>query len=570
MTHSFPKPLIVILALLQGIALTLLYRSVEQHFWPATDLPWLFALLTFSISFPFLMLMSINSTNLKRTINVLLPFALVLSLLGAYVGFQSTPADMVENQTGITAFYLCMFIAVFKGLMYAQHYINQQSISYSTLFKLSWQNFIIFVECWLFVGIFWGILNLGASLFAIVNITQFETLLDQDWFVIPTLTLAFSFAIILFRQIVHTADTITTILQTLIKFLLPALAVVSIGFMFTLPFTGLSPLWMTGSGSLIVMWLQALTLFFVNAVYQDKTQQRPYPLFVHRMVFISVAILPIYSVIAAYGLWLRIAEYGVTVDRCWGLLVWFLLSCFAVGYLFGILKDRDAWLSTLSRVNIFMGKVVLAAMLLVNSPLLNFQTLSMQSQLNRLYAKEVTLDEFDFHYVERTLGRQGYIAMQTLKTQLGDEHPQHVAVIERMYGPKFSEHTGYAQTEFENHIIYWPTKNHFPAELITTIYEQKGFASSYAPTKQSYYLIAQDLDHDGQPEFIEVEESNYSTDAYFWVYQEDKWQSSYMNTFNRDNTQFLKRALQNNQISAERPKYDNLKIGEVTFTPPQQ
>ncbi|WP_257172683.1 DUF4153 domain-containing protein [Colwellia sp. M166] len=112
----------------------------------------------------------------------------------------------------------------------------------------------------------------------------------------------------------------------MIKFLLPALTVVSLGFLATLPFTGLDTLWQTGTGSMLVMWLQALTLFFVNTVYQDASHERPYHHILHRLIFIGVAVLPIYSLISLYGNWLRIDQYGLTVDRCWAVLICVLLA----------------------------------------------------------------------------------------------------------------------------------------------------------------------------------------------------------------------------------------------------
>lgn len=571
MTITFPKPLIFTLALLQGIVLTALYRSVEMHVWPATELPWLYALLTFSFCFPLLVLFCINQSNTKHTLKIMLIFALVLSAIGAYVGLQHEPAEFINNHTSTAIFYLCMLIALFKGLMYVQQYLTNQAVTYYSLFKLSWRNFIVFAESWLFVGIFWGILHLGASLFAILNITLFKDLLDQDWFVIPTLTFALSFAVILFRHIIHTADTIAAILQTLIKFLLPVLAIISIGFMATLPFTGLSTLWQTGSGSLILLWLQALTLFFVNAVYQDEGNERPYRLFIHRLVFISIALLPVYSTISAYGLWLRIEQYGLTVERCSALLIWAILACFAFGYLFGIVKYRDAWLSVRCHVNVLMGKVVLVTALLINTPVLNFQSLSVNSQLARLDDSQITLDEFDFQYVEHSLGRQGYLAMQSLKAQLSALDAKHTAVIERMYASKLpTDIDGYSQLDFEHQVTYWPNKDAIPESLLAAIYKQKYSIISQHPSQTSYYLIAQDLDHDGQNEYIEVEEDNYSTAAFFWTFERDQWRSTYMTTFNREDNNVLKFALQENQISVERPKFDNLRIGEVVFIPPHE
>ena len=236
MDSQLPKSFIIILAVLQAIALTLLYSSIENNVWPATSPTWLVSLITFSMSFPLLMLMTVNKNNIKTSLLLILPFSLLLSLLGAYVGFQQEPQEYVSNNTLMSVFIFTSLIAGFKGLMYIQQFGSSENVSYSRLFKLSWRNFIIFGECWLFVLIFWGILNLGAALFDILDIEFFSELLINEWFWIPTLTLAFAFASVIFRKLLNIEDNIAFLLQTLIKFLLPVLSVISLGFLATLPF----------------------------------------------------------------------------------------------------------------------------------------------------------------------------------------------------------------------------------------------------------------------------------------------------------------------------------------------
>jgi hypothetical protein len=566
MDNQLPKPLIITISLIQGILLTLLYQSVEHKIWPSTEPIWLISLVTASISFPLLTLLSITKTNSKATVKYLLPFTLLLSVLGAYVGYQQEPIEFVNNGSVIGIFCFTALIAAFKALMYIQQYLSHEEISYSSLFKLSWRNFIIFGECWLFVLIFWGILHLGAGLFSVLEIEFFKELLRKDWFVIPVLNLAFGFAIIVFRNIIFTVDNISTILQTLIKFLLPALTIVSLGFLATLPFTGLDTLWKTGTGSLLVMWLQALTLFFVNAVYQDASHERPYHNILHRLIFIGVAVLPIYSLISFYGLWLRIDQYGLTVDRCWAVLICVLLACFSFGYLIGIIKKRDAWLETLSKVNISMGIVVLVSMLLVNSPLLNFQSISASSQLSRLHDSEITYDEFDYQYFDRSLGRQGYIELQKLKTELKDSAPEKIAIIDRMY----VNHQNIAKDElsiedFLQFVNYWPSKNEFPENLIEAVYSEETKNEWTTYRGNNYYFIAKDLNEDGELDYIVIEENNHSTSADLWFLKDEQWKSKYMQTSNPNDNRLIKDYLLNNEVEAVKPKWKNLKVGELTF-----
>ncbi|MEM5508714.1 DUF4153 domain-containing protein [Pseudoalteromonas sp. AS71] len=566
MDSQLPKSFIIILAVVQAIALTLLYSSIENNVWPATSPTWLVSLITFSMSFPLLMLMTVNKNNIKTSLLLILPFSLLLSLLGAYAGFQQKPQEYVSNSNLISVFIFTSLIAGFKGLMYIQQFGSSENVSYSRLFKLSWRNFIIFGECWLFVLIFWGILNLGAALFDILDINFFSELLRDEWFWIPTLTLAFAFASIIFRKLLNIEDNIAFLLQTLIKFLLPVLSVISLGFLATLPFTGLNKLWETGSGSLLVMWLQVLTLFFVNTVYKDDSSVRPYHLLLHRLVFISVALLPVYSVISAYGIYLRVDQHGLTVDRCWGILIWFLLACFSFSYLVGIITKRDNWLEPLSKINIVMGWVVLVSMLAVNSPLLNFQSLSTNSQIARLDADKVTIEKFDYYYFEYSLGRQGYLAMQLLKQKIETSHPEQYAIIDRMYvNNEFALTLEHTVGDFIERSVFWPSQALIPQGLIEAVFSEQHFYDRNSLKEHTYYFIGMDLNKDDELDFIVIDESNENIAAYFWLFDMGKWRSRYMNVENPEEIRYLKSMIDNNELSLVEPEYSNLKIGDVVF-----
>lgn len=566
MDNQIAKPAVFAISLIQGIVLTLLYRSVEQQLWPATELTWLMAGVTFTLAFPLLLLLSATTSNLASIIKYLLPYSLVLAALAAYVGLQQEPSEYVDNWPVLSAFIVTSIVASFKALMYIQQLVSGEKLSYDNLFRLSWRNFIIFVESWLFVAIFWGILHLGAGLFSVIEIKFFSELLRKDWFVIPILTLAFGFAVVIFRNISYTVDNISTILQTLIKFLLPALTIVSLGFLVTLPFTGLGTLWKTGSGSLLVMWLQTLTLFFVNAVYHQGYQQQPYNKYLHRLIFFGVALLSVYSVISLYGIWLRVDQYGLTVSRCWAILIWLLLASFSFGYLYGIVKKRDQWLTVLSTVNVFMGAVVLLAMLLVNSPLLNFQAITVKSQLKRLNQGITTYQDFDYRYFKSVLGRQGYFALQALKAELVDVHPEKAAIIERFYAQAKVNDEQYSLDQFKEQITFWPSQHTFDETLIDAVYQQETEYQYNQAHKNSYYFIAVDLNSDQQPENIVITENNYSTSANLWRLQKGNWQETYISIDNPDNNRYLKELITENDVAAQPAKWKKLTVGNLTFT----
>jgi hypothetical protein len=403
-SDGLPTKLLVLISLVQGFSLLVLHQSIELKFWPHQSPQWLFAFYSIAFIWPTTLLLSLSKGNGLTVIKFTLPFAITGGLLGYYVGYQATPIAYIRYDSLLFAFVTTMAIATFKALMYSQQYASGGRIYYSALFKWSWRNFLTLSLSLLFAGSFWLILILWAALFDAINIEFFNDLFKKPWFYYPAIALANGFGIIIFRNLTHIIDTITRLQQALMKFLLVILVLVSLLFIGALPFTGLEPLWKSG-GSSLILWMQALMLFFLNAVYQDDPDARPYHLVLHRFIYIGIAILPIYSIISFYGLSLRVDQYGWTLARCWAFLIWFLLALFPIGYCWGIAKLRDEWLQQLSKVNVVIGLIVLALMLMVNSPLLDFRKIVVNNQLQRLETGLTQIEDFDINYFRKSLAK---------------------------------------------------------------------------------------------------------------------------------------------------------------------
>ena len=337
-----PSKLMILISLMQGLGLLYLHQAIELHYWPHGQPEWLFAFYSVMFIWPIMLLLGLDQNNGRAMVKVTLPFALLSGLLGYYIGHQVTPIEHIRFNALLFSFVLTMAIATFKALMYSQQWARGERVTYSALFLWSWRNFLTLSLALLFAGSFWLLLMLWAALFKAINIDFFNDLFEQRWFYYPAIALANGFGIIIFRKLTHIIDTITRLQQALIKFLLVLLSLVSMLFLGALPFTGLEPLWESG-GSSLILWMQALILFFVNAVYQDEPDNWPYSVWLHRFIYISIAILPVYSLISFYGLSLRIDQYGWSLSRFWAYLIWFLLALFAIGYVWGIAKYRDSW-----------------------------------------------------------------------------------------------------------------------------------------------------------------------------------------------------------------------------------
>lgn len=568
MERPLPKYLCFAFALIQGVVLTFLYRSVDSGAWPATDPIWLFSLATFFFVFPWMVFLSISDSNVKRVLLACSGFALITAGAGAYIGWQQEPVEQLSNYSVGFIFVFTITIASLKALMYVQLWSEHRDVTYGALFTASWRNVLMLLGCGLFTAILFGILFLGGELFAVLGIDFLQTLLKESWFNIPLSAFAYCFATVILRKIIRTIDAIESVMTTLVKFLLPVSALVSITFVIAMPFSGLEKLWDTGDGTALLLWLQLLSLLFVNVVYVNQSTQ-PYPTWVHRMVYVAMAILPIYTLIAGYGLWLRIDQYGLTVDRCWALLVWFLLGCFSVGYASAIIRERDEWLTLRNKVNVALGLLVMVLMITVNTPLLNFQAMTVTSQFAKLDRTALTYDSLDFDYIANRLGRQGYLALKELEASVEKDNPDLALKISRLY-PVYS----YSRRHDENipdvpiigDIDIWPDGTKLPDGLISAIETYNSNNIYWMRNTNSYYLIQVDLNKDNIADYVYLEENNDFTTALVWYETSEGWQYKSASINESSDGDLIGTLLKTYPLETVEPTWQHLKIGDVLIT----
>ena len=411
--------LLLFIALAHGLLWRLLYGLEQNDVWPAGDIPWQGFFYAALYTAPLLLLLGLDPQGRGRVIGLVGLFTGLVASLAYYAGTQLGSADSTWSDTDavVPLFILFLLVAAFKALMYIQHFGSGEAFSYSALFRRSWRNFLITGLALAFTGAFRLILLLWQWLFKEIGIDFFDELFNEAWFIYPVLSVAFGIGVVILRHLSQIIDTVAQIQQVLMRILLPLLVFISVLFLLALLFTGLAPLWESG-GSFTVLWILLLTLFFVNAVYKDDPEAMPYPLWAHRLVYAGVAVLPVYSAISCYGISLRVMEYGWSVARGLAFALWAVLTLFALGYCYSILRRGDRWLHGLSRINVAMGLVVMATVLLLNSPLLDLRKIATNSQMARLDLGLTSLQRLDIGYFARELARPGYEAMQNLKQQL--------------------------------------------------------------------------------------------------------------------------------------------------------
>lgn len=427
------KSVLLLIALLQGLALLILHESRLLNFWPGQDFAWLTGLYALVVSAPLLLLLSLSGVNTKAIVSRIIAFSLLVGLAGFYTGSQILPGSNSSHGELFFSLTLSLSVAGFIALLLIQHHTGSVENLSGKLCTLSWRNALTLGWSLLFMLAVWALLMLWAGLFRLIKVDFFHELFTAPWFYYPILSMALGFGVVMFREHVHFIDTVIGLQQSMIRFLLVLLVVIALLFLVALPFTGLGVLWETGRGSTLILWLQAFLLLFVNAVYREQDAKPVYSNWLHWLVAVGVFSLPVYSVIAAYGLWLRVDQYGWSLARCTGALIWLLLAIFSLAYCAQLLRFRERYLQSLAPVNQALAWVVLIAMLLINSPLLDFRKISADSQLARLQSGELKLDEADFYYFRYSLEKPGYDALMKFKAPLGEDQADIAMRIDRIY-----------------------------------------------------------------------------------------------------------------------------------------
>ena len=437
---------------------------------------------------PTMALLAVGGRNSTRALAMVSVFTVVVTLLAAYLGWQESPLEEVGSPALDYAIPTAL-IACFKALMYLQPWAARQDATYGLLFALSWRNFMVVMLAASATAIFYGLAQLfGVVLIPIIVI--FSLLL------FPLLTAAFGIGIHIFRGLANLMDGITGLLEGLLRLLLPLAVGGQVVFLIALPFVGLE-----NASAGFLLCLHGFVLFALNAVYQTGAKL-PYAKLMHRLLYVGIASLPIVTALSVYALYLRVDQHGWSVDRCWGAVTCALFGVFSLAYVWLILRKRDTWPTGLGRVNRVLGLLVLAVMLLANSPLLDFRAISLASQWARLESGKVMIRDFDFHYVKQNLGRPGWRKMQELIEEYETSDPALAQFIREAKSKAHTSHIDWMLVRRPGHVEVPPGVERAAANLLEDGW-RFGFhseAQDLDPT--AWRWVVADLDADGEQEYV--------------------------------------------------------------------
>ncbi len=315
-------------------------------------------------------------------------------------------------------------IVVIPALLFVAHHLvaagdeaRKWIAPYERYFDLGWRHGAQLALACLFTGAFWAVLMLGAALFNLIGIALLSEIFRESWFALPA-----TFAV--FAAAIHLTDLRAGLVRgaralglALLSWLLPAMAGLAAAFFLALPFTGLEPLWATRAAALILICSAAVLVVLINASYQDG-QNPPGAILRWSARLASVLLTPL-AVLAAYALYLRIDQYGLTPERVFAVAVLIVGFCYAVSYLAAAFWRE--WMKPLERGNIAAAVVLLLVAVAVFSPFADPARMSVSDQVSRLESGRTAPEHFDLVFLRFDGGRYGNEVLQRLRDDRSSE-----------------------------------------------------------------------------------------------------------------------------------------------------
>ena len=497
-------PLRIGIGLAQGALLYLLYTAAQDKTWPAT-VPLLFApLVMLGVLLPVILSNALGHLPRRTLAGWVATAAGAIALLAIHdIWRMGSAAEMRPTPSGALSVCLVAGCFIAHALVLAGARERRRVASYATYFEIAWTLGLQVAFSALFVGAAWLVLQLGASLFDLIRLDFLSRAMGKAWFFIPVTTFAFTSALHLTDVKPAIVRGIRNLLHVLLSWTLPVLTLMVGGFLASLPFTGLDPLWATRSAAGMLLSAAATFVVLINAAYQDGSE-RPARIIAISARVASLLLAPL-TLLAAYALALRVLDHGWSLDRVIAAACLLVAACYAGGYAAAAL--RRGWLPTLAGVNIAAAFTVLGVLALLLSPLLDPGRIAVASQLARLDAGKITLRQLDVAYLRHHGARYGRAALARLQSNsTGPDAAWLRAELARLRQPDHDPDTGV--THPADQLRVWPAGATLPAGFAQTDWRRTQQWANLPRCMRSQNAVCDafvlDMGGDARPEVVLV------------------------------------------------------------------
>jgi hypothetical protein len=504
----------------QGLALWLIYERWPDAGAPAHLVGAIWAVVAGGLVLHF----ARSGDALSRLFAVASGVGLAFGAVAVWVAYQLPGADAQANgdQSRVWTWSLASTLALFVLAPFLQIYqaTGRLRFRYTDLYRWSWRNFFVFALGAALTTVFWLVLLLWGELFGLLGIEVFREFFKDPLFAYPATGAAFAYGLSVARERDHAIDALIGITQSLFRAMLLLVSLVSLAFLASLPLNSLGPLFATSSAAaLLIGWLAVHILLF-NAVYLDGASPPPYRPWLRWLFATGALTLPVIGGVACYAVALRVAQYGLTPDRCWAALCAAILSGYGAGYALAVLRRGVPWLPWIRSVNVVMSLVVIAAAFALHTPLADPLRASLRNQLARLEDGRTSWEKFDFEVLRFQLGQRGLAALHRLREQApNDAARQRISLALAAQGLR-------EPSLDEADFTLVPAGRSWPAGLLAVVRaSDRGGWSFGSCAGGKCFVVAADLDGIGAAEELVVNPNGSRIVAFSFDDPSRKWRA---------------------------------------------
>jgi hypothetical protein len=487
------------IGLLQGVVCYLLMKYlVPQHS------GWLFYGMPATIALSSSLLLTVVSFKQRALWCWMILICAVVLAMGMWLKWHVEGSDKWAQDEVFFVFGWRLILMAMLALPWIQYQLHASSeqARYPHFYRQLWLNALTLLIVFISNGLFWLVLLLWSEMFKLVGTTLFKTLFfETEWFVYVALGLITAFAVILAR----TQSRLVAAVQKLLTFiaigLLPLVALLTLMFILTLPFTGLEAISQRVSAAGLMSTLTLLLLLLMAIVREPQKEALPYPGALRCLIKCALVVAPIYMLIAGWALWVRIHQYGWTPERLYGVLLVVVLLVWSFGYLASVLRRGCNPLEIQGKVISGVSLLALGLLILLTSPVLDAWRISVNSHMGLYYSGKIKPDQVSLYMLDHS-GKPGRAALEALhKDAAFNEDSKRKRDVNSLLQGNRDPVKELTATQLVSKVVIAPGSKK-PDDAFWAFVKTQGYRISSCAEQNACVLVDQDLNADGHPEQV--------------------------------------------------------------------
>ncbi len=470
-------------------------------------------------------------------------------------------------------FWLFPLIFIMNELITCADIAKKPIAPYQTYFDETWKRGVQLGLALLFTGLMWIIIFLGAELLKVIGFDWLEKLTHKKWFNLPLSGIAMGIAVHLGDVQPKLLANVRNLVLNILSWLLILITVVGVIFVSSLFFSGLKPLWDTKSATASLLAACVFLVLLTNAAYGQGEGNGEDGKSINKALKISIRIAAvltlILSSIAAYGIYLRINQYGLTSDRVFAVVG--VLIAFAFGISYSLANfGKTGFMPKIATANIYLSIFECLIFIALMTPIAAPDRLGVNSQIARLMGGKTTIDKFDWEYLKLKSGKYGIMAIDKLAL-----NPKFASIATEV---KNLSRDDFYQSKFNNKYVEEIVQNLPNPQLIDTKKSKKQLPQSFwkQEFKTNLYNVPDclrnpentkrngekcfaqmvDLNSDNIDEILFIE----NRQVYLLEFKDNIWSPVNINAGSLDKEGYEK--LKNGDFATAKPEWNDIVIGD--------